>query len=82
LWSSVYVGTDTFFKHRGLTIFTTYQYSITAKNDFGIMTSEPSKEVTTFGGTPTKAATVTVHSVNHTAIEIRWVTPGKPDTHL
>jgi hypothetical protein len=32
--------------------------------------------VTTFGGTPTRAPTVTTKPLNHTSIEISWTTPS------
>ena len=65
-----------YFEDRGLTIFTLYKYRLTVKNDYGQTTSQPSDEVATFGDVPRKAADVSVFSVNHTAIDIRWITPG------
>ena len=77
IWESVYRGTDTYFDDRILTIFTTYRYRVTAYNDYGHVTSEQSEEVTTFGGTPTQAASVTASTVNHTSVRVQWSTPSK-----
>ena len=69
------MGTGTYYEDRGLPLYATYQYRITVYNDIGYTNSEPSEEVTTFGGIPTEAATVEAYSINHTAIEVRWIEP-------
>ena len=56
---------------------TTYRYRITVYNDVGQMTSDPSPEVTTFGGFPRRSAVVTVTAISHLSIGVSWVTPGK-----
>lgn len=77
VWTSIYSGLNMYTEDRGLTMYTTYQYRLTVYNDFGHNNSEISSEVTTFGGIPTKAATVEAYSVNHTAIEVRWQNPSR-----
>ena len=77
VWTSLYSGTDTFYEDRGLTIYTTYQYRVTVYNDHGHITSQPSEEVSTFGGIPTKPAVASISTINHTAVDISWVTPSK-----
>ena len=76
-WVTIYKGVATYYDDRMLTLFTTYQYRVTVYNDFGHMTSSPSEEVTTFGGVPTKPAQVSASTVNHTSVEVRWITPCK-----
>ena len=77
VWSSVYSGLDTYYEDRGrLQLYTTYVYRLSVFNTFGQTTSNFSAEVTTFGGVPTVAANVSVRSVNHTAVEVNWTTPG------
>ncbi len=76
-WFSIYVGENTFYEDRGLTLYTTYQYRLTVYNSFGHTTSAASEEVATFGGTPTRAAEVTVTAVNHTSVFVSWITPCK-----
>ena len=76
-WTSVYTGRDTYFDDRGLTMYTTYQYRVTAYNDFGHVTSAPSQEVTTFGGVPTRPPVVEATVVDHVTIQVKWQTPSK-----
>ena len=73
---TVYSGVGTYYDDRMLSIYTTYQYRATVYNDYGHMTSGRSVEVTTFGGVPAKPAQVTATTVNHTSIEVRWITPS------
>ena len=78
VWSRLYSGTDTFYEDRGLFLYTTYAYRLSVFNSFGQTTSNMSEEVTTYGAAPKMAANVTAVNVNHTAIEVNWTTPGKP----
>jgi hypothetical protein len=41
------------------------------------LTSNNSREVTTYGGFPRKAPGVVVTPVDHTILHVRWNTPGK-----
>lgn len=76
VWSSVFMGTITYLEDRGLPLFTTFKYRVTVYNDVGQLTSEASREVTTHGGFPRKAANVTVTPVDHLTLKVTWVTPG------
>ena len=75
--NSVYSGTATTYKDRNLTLFTTYFYEVTVFNSFGQVTSNRSQEVTTYGGTPTQAANISVSPVNYTTVRVDWTVPGK-----
>ena len=57
-------------------MYSTYRYKLAVFNDIGQMTSEPTNEVTTFGGYPRRAAMVTAIPLSHRAVGISWVTPG------
>lgn len=72
----MYLGTKTLYEDTGLPVFTTFVYRVTVYNDVGQLTSNNSREVTTYGGFPRKAAEVTVVPVNHTTLQVKWVTPG------
>ena len=76
LHNHYYTYTQTYFNHRSLTIFTTYEYRVTARNDFGVALSLPSEEVTTFGGIPKVSPNITVYALNHTALDLRWTIPS------
>ena len=77
LWERLNTGTETYYEDRGLPMHTTYRYRITVYNDVGQMTSDPSPEVTTFGGFPRRSAVVTATAISHLSIGVSWVTPGK-----
>ncbi len=77
IWTRVYTGTETYFDDRGLPRYTTFQYRVTAFNDFGQVTSSPSEEVTTFGGIPTAPPTIDARVVDHVTIEVAWQTPSE-----
>lgn len=72
----MYLGPSTLFEDTGLPLFTTFVYRVTVYNDVGQLTSNNSREVTTYGGFPRKAAEVTVFPVDHTTIEVKWISPG------
>ena len=77
LWTSLYLGTNTYYDDRELTIYTTYRYRVTVYNAYGHTISDPSDNVTTFGGTPTKPPVISLSPVNHTAFIVTWKTPSK-----
>ncbi len=77
VWDQIYGGLDLLYEDQGLTIYTTYEYRVTAYNIEGQVTSQPSDELTTFGGKPSKPAHVTAHAVNHTTIMVSWKTPSE-----
>ncbi|XP_060070524.1 usherin-like [Ylistrum balloti] len=79
VWSSVFIGTVTYFEDRGLPLFTTFKYRVTVYNDVGQLTSDASREVTTYGGFPRKAANVTVVPLDHVTLRVDWVTPSVVD---
>ena len=77
LWERLNTGTETYYEDRGLPMHTTYRYRITVYNDVGQMTSDPSPEMTTFGGFPRRSAVVTATAISHLSIGVSWVKPGK-----
>lgn len=76
LWHNIYSGTRWFYKDKGLSRFTTYEYKLLVHNSVGFT---PSQEVTvtTLAGFPETGATVTTNVLNHTAIDMRWEKPSK-----
>ncbi|XP_041351149.1 usherin-like [Gigantopelta aegis] len=74
-WQSVYSGTAFFYEDRGLPMFTTYIYRVTVFNQIGQITSQPSKEVTTFGGLPRRPPNITVSTVSHLTLRVEWTLP-------
>ncbi|XP_021347323.1 usherin-like [Mizuhopecten yessoensis] len=79
VWSSVFIGTVTYYEDRGLPLFTTFKYRVTVYNDVGQLTSDASREVTTYGGFPRKEANVTVVPLDHVTLQVDWVTPSVVD---
>ena len=77
MWTRIFTGTETYFDDKGLTNYTTYRYRVAVFNDYGQVTSLPSEEVTSYGGTPTEAPSVAASTVNHTSIRVEWTNPGK-----
>ncbi|XP_053408878.1 usherin-like [Mercenaria mercenaria] len=77
VWRRIFSGTGTFFEDRGLPMYSTYQYRVTVFNDIGQLTSDPSPEVTTFGGFPRRAAKVTAIPVSHRIVGVSWETPDE-----
>ena len=82
VWPRIFSGTGTFYEDRGLPMHSTYQYRVTVFNDIGQLTSNPSPEVTTFGGFPRRAAKVTATAVSHTTVGVSWETPGNKFTTI
>ncbi|CAD5123124.1 DgyrCDS11497 [Dimorphilus gyrociliatus] len=78
-WSTIYRGNSTYYEDRGLTLFTTYQYRVTSYNNYGHVISLPSDEVTTFGGTPKKPATVKAVAISYISIQVSWIIPELVD---
>ena len=76
IWQSVYLGTKTLYEDTGLPMFTTFVYRVTVYNDVGQLTSNNSREVTTYGGFPRKAPDVVVTPVDHTTLNVAWNIPG------
>ncbi|XP_028616049.1 usherin isoform X2 [Grammomys surdaster] len=78
LWHNIYSGTRWFYKDKGLSRFTTYEYKLFVHNSVGFT---PSQEVTvtTLAGSPERGAMVTARILNHTAIEVRWTKPTLQD---
>ncbi|NP_067383.3 usherin precursor [Mus musculus] len=78
LWHNIYSGTRWFYKDKGLSRFTTYEYKLFVHNSVGFT---PSREVTvtTLAGSPERGATVTASILNHTAIDVRWKKPTFQD---
>ncbi|ESO94175.1 hypothetical protein LOTGIDRAFT_118598, partial [Lottia gigantea] len=78
-WSRVYSGKGLFYEDRGLTMFTTYIYRVTVFNGIGQITSDSSKNVTTFGGLPRRPAVVAATPTSHLTIKVDWQTPDPVD---
>ena len=76
LWESIFEGTLTYYEDRGLPMYSTYRYKVTVYNDVGQLTSEPTADVTTFGGFPRRSADVVAAAISHLEIGVSWVTPG------
>ncbi|XP_052593935.1 usherin [Peromyscus californicus insignis] len=78
LWHNIYSGTRWFYKDKGLSRFTSYEYKLLVHNSVGFT---PSQEVavTTLAGFPERGATVTASVLNHTAIDVRWEKPTLQD---
>nr|XP_004672060.2 usherin [Jaculus jaculus] len=78
LWHSIYSGTRWFYEDKGLSRFTTYEYKVFVHNSVGFT---PSQEVTvtTLAGLPERGPNLTVSTVNHTAIDVRWAKPTLQD---
>ncbi|XP_055957020.1 usherin [Patella vulgata] len=79
VWASVYRGSALFYEDRGLPMFTTFVYRVTVFNNIGQKTSEPSQNVTSFGGLPRRAPDVTVTPTSHQSLLVSWVTPDPVD---
>jgi hypothetical protein len=80
VWTRIFSGTGTFYEDRGLPMHSTYQYRVTVFHDIGQLTSNPSAEVTTFGGLPRRAAKVTATAISHIIVGVSWETPGRKFT--
>ncbi|XP_055465169.1 usherin [Psammomys obesus] len=78
LWHNIYSGTRWFYKDKGLSRFTTYEYKLFVHNSVGFTPSQGAT-VTTLAGVPEKEATVTVSVLNHTAVDVRWEKPTFQD---
>ncbi|XP_052056319.1 usherin [Apodemus sylvaticus] len=78
LWHNIYSGTRWFYKDKGLSRFTTYEYKLFVHNSVGFT---PTQEVTvtTLAGPPERGANVTASVLNHTAIDVRWKKPTFQD---
>ncbi|GAB1285872.1 Usherin [Apodemus speciosus] len=78
LWYNIYSGTRWFYKDKGLSRFTTYEYKLFVHNSVGFT---PTQEVTvtTLAGPPERGANVTASILNHTAIDVRWKKPTFQD---
>ena len=76
-WLTVDAGhsNSTHYDDRHLPLFTTFQYRLTAYNDFAFTISSTSSRVATFGGVPSLPANVSVHTLNHTSIHVNWTLP-------
>ena len=57
-------------------MYSTYRYKVTVYNDVGQLTSEPTADVTTFGGFPRRSADVVAAAISHLEIGVSWITPG------
>ncbi|XP_052767673.1 usherin-like isoform X2 [Mya arenaria] len=79
VWERIYAGTELFYNDRGLPMFAMYRYRVTVYNDIGLLTSDPTPEVMTFGGFPRRAATVTATAISHQIVSVSWVTPSEVD---
>ncbi|KAK7504941.1 hypothetical protein BaRGS_00003969 [Batillaria attramentaria] len=75
IWQTVYQGTLLLYEDRGLPMFTTFVYRVTAFNSVGHLTSNVSAEVTTFGGYPRQAPRVAAVAVSHLEINVNWTLP-------
>ena len=76
-WQLIYNGVETSFADLGLTTYTTYQYRITVSNDIGLLTSDPSQEVTTLAGRPSLGGSISAVAVDHVTVSLTWTTPSK-----
>ena len=76
LWTEVYTGSLLYYEDRGVTVYTTYIYRLTAYNDFGFIISGNSSAVITHGGPPFEAPVLTVTTINHTSLKADWTVPG------
>ena len=77
-WVTVYSGREnvSYYDDRQLSLFTTYQYRLTAYNDFAFTISASSSPVATFGGRPRRSANVSAYAINHTSILLNWTLPS------
>ena len=75
-WQALFSGREMFYEDRGLTLYTSYRYRITTHNNYGFVTSEPSEEVTTFGGRPRISPILYARVMNHTSTYVNWTKPG------
>lgn len=78
LWVEVYSGTQLYYEDRGVSVYTTYIYRLTTRNDYGFVTSANSSTVVTHGGQPFEPPALTVTAISHTILKADWTVPGKP----
>ena len=62
---------------RGVTVYTSYIYRVTVRNDYGFITSGNSSVVVTHGGQPFEAPVLTVTAISHTMLKADWTVPGE-----
>ncbi|KAF6731117.1 Usherin, partial [Oryzias melastigma] len=77
-WLHVYSGTKLFYQDKGLSRFTQYQYQLEVQNDMGHTAGEVFT-AWTMAGVPQKSPSVSVHAVNHTALQVNWTQPSLQD---
>ncbi|XP_039386307.1 usherin [Mauremys reevesii] len=78
LWHNIYSGTQWFYEDKGLSRYTTYEYKLIVHNEVGYTSSEEVIAIT-LAGFPEKGSSLTVRTLNHTAIEVEWTKPTLQD---
>lgn len=73
----VYSGPLLYYEDRELSVYTSYIYRLTVRNDFGVFSSPNSSVAVTHGGQPFEAPELSVTTVSHTALRADWDTPGE-----